>query len=72
MSAIKPDEPLTIRVTSRNDMERKLDNAVATLRAQAAPQRRCGIFVTRQAVDRFTVALSDTVPFGLTMEKLEW
>ncbi|GAC1495201.1 MAG: hypothetical protein NVS2B15_16950 [Pseudarthrobacter sp.] len=72
MSAIKPGQLLTIQVNDREDMEFELDNAVSALREQAVRERRCGILVTRHGVDRFTVALSESVPFGLTLEKHDW
>jgi len=45
-----------------------LDNAEAVLRQR--PQRFAGILVTRHAPDRYTLALSDTVPFGETREQI--
>jgi hypothetical protein len=35
-------------------------------------ERSRGILVTRHAVDKFSVALSDTVPFGITHELQAW
>lgn len=72
MPAIRSEQPLTIKVTNRNDMELELDKAVSALREQAVIEHRCGILVTRQGVDQFTVALSESVPFGLTVEKHNW
>lgn len=63
----------TIQVADRASIDRELDTAVAALREQALHERRrCGILVTRQGPDSFTVALSDAVPFGLTREKQDW
>ncbi|MEV7133227.1 hypothetical protein AB0N24_10120 [Arthrobacter sp. NPDC093128] len=35
-------------------------------------ERRRGILVTRHGAGEFTVALSDSVPFGLTQENHTW
>ena len=43
-----------------------LDDAEAVLRQK--PQRFAGILVTRHAPDRYTLTLSDAVPFGETRE----
>ncbi|HEY3572515.1 MAG TPA: hypothetical protein VGK98_01675 [Arthrobacter sp.] len=43
-----------------------LDDAEALLRR--APQRFAGILVTRHDPGRYTLTLSDTVPFGETRE----
>lgn len=72
MSAITPNQQVTIRVTNRTDMERELDHAVSVLQEQAAMERPRGILVTRHGADQFTAALSDYVPFGLTVEKHNW
>lgn len=72
MSAIKPVQPLSIKVIDRDNMELELDKAVSELREQAVMERRCGILVTRHGADSFTVALNEDVPFGLTMEKHDW
>jgi hypothetical protein len=53
-------------------MDCLLDEAVTLARKRATPQARHGILVTRHAHDSFTVALSDSVPFGLTREYQEW
>ena len=43
-----------------------LDDAEALLRR--APQQFAGILVTRHDLGRYTLTLSDTVPFGETRE----
>ena len=64
--------PLTLTVSDRHSMDSQLDDAVAAAKAHALDGKRHGILVTRHGVDTFTVALSDTVPFGLTREHQAW
>jgi hypothetical protein len=65
---------LNMKVTARDraSMDRQLDEAVAVAKARAMRERRQGILVTRHAHDSFTVALSDAVPFGTTLEHQAW
>jgi hypothetical protein len=65
---------LSMKVTARDraSMDRQLDEAVAVAKARATRERREGILVTRHAHDSFTVALSDAVPFGTTLEHQDW
>jgi hypothetical protein len=53
-------------------MDSELDAAVAAAKAHALTGRRHGILVTRHGVDKFTVDLSEAVPFGLTRECQAW
>ena len=64
--------PLTLTVSDRQSMDSELDAAVAAAKAHALDGKSHGILVTRHGVDTFTVALSDTVPFGLTREQQAW
>ncbi|UUL76758.1 hypothetical protein NG819_03065 [Pseudarthrobacter sp. Fe7] len=64
--------PVTITVSDRHSMDTELDAAVAAAKAHALTGSRHGILVTRHGVDKFTVDLSDTVPFGLTREHQAW
>ena len=64
--------PLTLTVADRHSMDAELDAAVTAAKAQALAGKRHGILVTRLGVDRFTVDLSDAVPFGLTREHQAW
>ena len=66
------DHTIAITATYRASMERQLDEAVTHAKAQALQGGRQGILVTRINLNSFTVALSDTVPFGLTRERQEW
>lgn len=66
------DLEITVTVTVRANMERRLDEATAIARAWAMDEGRRGILVTRHDRGSFTVALSDAVPFGLTREHQNW
>jgi len=63
---------LTLTVADRESMDGQLDAAVATAKVRALAEKRQGILVTRNAADKFTVALSEAVPFGLTREHQAW
>ena len=64
--------PLTLTVADRPSMDSERDAAVTAAKAHALAEKRHGILVTRHSVDKFTVALSETVPFGLTREHQAW
>lgn len=66
------DLTMAIVATDRDSRDRQLDAAVAVARTRAMREGRRGILVTRHAYDSFTVALSDDVPFGLTLEHQDW
>lgn len=59
---------LEILVADPGRLHELLDDAEAVLRQM--PQRFAGILVTRHDPRRYTLALSDTVPFGETHEQL--
>ncbi|WP_045732608.1 hypothetical protein [Pseudarthrobacter chlorophenolicus] len=63
--------PLTFTVSDRQSMDNQLDAAVSVARKHAMDSRH-GILVTRHGVNKFTVALSDAVPFGITQELQAW
>lgn len=65
-------EPITITAASRDMLERELNHAVELTREKALTEGLRGILVTHEAPGRFTVALHDDVPFGLTREKRAW
>lgn len=64
--------PLTLTITDRESMDSQLDAAVTAAKAEALAAKRYGILVTRHSMDRFTVDLSESVPFGLTCERQSW
>lgn len=66
------DLPLTITVTDRTAMEHQLEAAVSVARERAMHERSRGILVTRHEAGKFSVALSDAVPFGITHECQAW
>lgn len=60
---------ITVNLSDRISMERRLDAAVAIARRRTMEEGRQGILVTRNGFGSFTVALSDAVPFGVTLEQ---
>jgi hypothetical protein len=64
--------PLTLTIADRESMDSQLDAAVTAAKAHALAGKRHGILVTRHGADKFTVALSEAVPFGLTREHQAW
>jgi hypothetical protein len=57
------------RVESRTEMDEKLDAAAAAAaRIEAFSGQTRGVLVTRHDFDRFSIALSPDVPFGLIRE----
>lgn len=64
--------PLTVTVADRQSMDSELDAAVSAAKAHALAGKQHGILVTRHAADKFTVALSEAVPFGMTREHQAW
>jgi hypothetical protein len=65
-------EPITITATTRDALKRELNRAVKLTRGIAMAEGLRGILVTHEGPGRFTVALHDDVPFGLTREKQAW
>lgn len=67
-----PDAQPKVTITANNRAQRdaRIDAAVASLH-QAGIQARAGILVTRKSPRTFTVAISPTVPFGMTKEQDE-
>lgn len=61
-------EHLEVLVTDSGRLYELLDDAEAALRQ--TPQRLAGILVTRHDPGRYTLMLSDTVPFGETREQI--
>ncbi|QCP00731.1 hypothetical protein FCN77_15505 [Arthrobacter sp. 24S4-2] len=66
------DLSITVIVTDRDSLENQLNAAVSAVRERAIGEWRRGIVVTRHGASEFTVALSDSVPFGLTQESHAW
>lgn len=62
------DEELEVLITEPGRLYELLDDAEAVLRQR--PQGFAGILVTRHDPGRYTLALSDTVPFGETREQI--
>lgn len=64
--------PMTFTVLDRQSMDSELDVVVSAAMEQAVADRCHGILVTRHDANKFTVALTDAVPFGLTRECQAW
>ena len=61
---------LEVLVTEPGRLYELLDDAEAALRQVATSHCYSGILVTRHDPSRYTLALSDTVPYGETREQL--
>jgi hypothetical protein len=72
MNETARDYPITITATSRDALEHELNHALSLTQEVAMGEGLRGILVTHEAPGRFTVALDDDVPFGLTREKQAW
>jgi len=62
-------KPLEVLVTEPGRLY-EFDDAEAMLRQVAVPHCYSGILVTRHHPGRYTLALSDKVPFGETREQI--
>lgn len=62
-------EHVEVLVTGPGQLDELLDRAEAALRLTATCQPLAGIVVTRHDHNRYTLTLSDTVPFGETREQ---
>ncbi len=63
---------IKIVAKDRSNLNQQLDRAVTTVQAQAIGEGRRGILITRHSHDTFSVALSEAVPFGQTLEYRAW
>ncbi|GAB4098450.1 hypothetical protein [Sinomonas halotolerans] len=70
MSHVRHDHAaLSVVVDSAAEVDSALGAAVGTLQKRAATSPCCGILVTREGAGRYTVALDESVPFGLTQQR---
>lgn len=60
-----------VKVRDASLLDDYLNSAVDLARQHAATKARCGILVTRHAYDTYTVAVSESVPFGETHERFD-
>jgi hypothetical protein len=58
-----------VKVHDASVLDDYLNSAVYLARQYASSTGLCGILVTRHAHDTYTVAVSETVPFGETRER---
>ncbi|WP_311215044.1 MULTISPECIES: hypothetical protein [unclassified Arthrobacter] len=63
------DFEIAFTATTRAGMERKLDAAHEKATKRALLLGKQGIIITRHSDYDFTVALTDSVPFGTTRER---
>ncbi|MDN4646486.1 hypothetical protein [Arthrobacter sp. PsM3] len=61
---------LEVVVTEPGRLYELLDDAESALRQVAMPHCYAGILVTRHDPSRYTLALSDAVPYGETREQI--
>jgi len=61
---------LEVVVTDPSRLDKLLDDAEAALRQLASPHCYSGILVTRHTPSRYTLAVSDTAPYGETHEQI--
>ncbi|AOT02968.1 hypothetical protein ASPU41_06010 [Arthrobacter sp. U41] len=61
---------LEVVVTEPSRLYELLDDAESALRQVAMPNCYAGILVTRHDPSRYTLALSDAVPYGETREQI--
>lgn len=59
---------LTIVADSRLEAIERLNASVDQLRKRAIVEKSRGILVTRRGAGKFTVELTSSVPYGMTME----
>jgi len=62
------NESIEIRVDSGRLLDERLNDAVLGLQELAMATGTHGILLTRHEPGRYTAALSDQVPFGITRE----
>lgn len=63
---------LEITATDRETLERDLDRAELLARQEAMRERKGGVLITRHTQRHFTIAVCESVPFGLTRELSSW
>lgn len=64
-------DSMTIIARSRREALERLDACVEQLQRLAMQEKTRGILVTRRTPGHFTVELSPTVPYGLTLESTD-
>lgn len=61
-------ETMTLTVLNGQSLADELDKAVACAIEQAMEDKEKGVLVTRQDIHTFLIELTDSVPFGTTLE----
>ncbi|MBT2594031.1 hypothetical protein [Arthrobacter sp. ISL-72] len=62
------NETIYIHVTNSQALEERIDAAVSSLQEKAIGTGTRGILLIRDGPGKYTAALSDQVPFGITRE----
>jgi len=71
ITVIDPGRYFHVTVESVSQRDEELDRAVSWARATSEASGWMGVMVTRHSPTVFTVALSESVPFGITAERDE-
>jgi hypothetical protein len=71
MAFTRSELVLEVTVTDPTAFDTDLSQA-ETLVRQEAMKHGGGVLITRHSQNRFTVTISDSVPFGLTREQSIW
>lgn len=66
------NDNMTVIARSGTEALERLDACVEQLQRLAMQEKTRGILVTRRAAGRYTVELSQAVPFGLTLESTNY
>ncbi|WP_415854852.1 hypothetical protein [Sinomonas sp. G460-2] len=61
---------VSVVVDHAHELDSILGSAIETLQLSAATHPCCGILVTREAAGQYTVAHDESVPFGLTHQRI--
>ncbi|MEO5318729.1 hypothetical protein PV761_09105 [Arthrobacter sp. CC3] len=69
ISTIEAGRTFFVEATDPRLIDAELSTAVEQARQHAMQEGRCGILVTRLGNTTFTVAVSEDVPFGETLER---
>ena len=68
---VKTIDSVTLKIWDRATMDQTLATAEQQLLSRAKTPK-CGILVTRSGPNTFRVSLSPSVPWGTTLEEVEW
>jgi len=72
ITTIEPGRYFHVIAQNQSQIQDELNTAVESARAHASMEGWLGILVTRHSPETYTVALSPSVPYGLTIERDDW